>query len=61
MGSIEVPDDRFRYKHVDMVGPVPESYWYKYSFSAFCRTSRWLEVFPMRSVSSEECALAFLQ
>ena len=61
VGKIKVPDDRFTYVHLDVVGPLPESYGYKYLLTTFCRTSRWLECWPMKTASSEECALGFLQ
>ena len=59
--KLRMTGSRTSYIHVDVLGPLPDSYGYKYLFAAFCRTSRWLEVLPMRSASSEECSSAFLQ
>ena len=53
-GFFEVPDQRFSAIHLDVVGPLPESEGMRYLLTTFCRTSRWLEAFPMASASSEQ-------
>ena len=61
IGHFPVPDERFSYIHIDVVGPLPESRGHKYLLSVLDRTSRWLELYPMRSASAAECSEAFLQ
>ena len=61
IGHFPVPDERFSYIHIDVVGPLPESRGYKYLLSVLDRTSHWLELYPMKSASAAECAEAFLQ
>ena len=61
VGKIEVPDERFTFIHLDVVGPLPESEGKKYLLSVLDRTSKWLECFPMANATSEECCKAFLE
>ena len=42
----KVPDERFTFVHLDVVGPLPESSGMKYILSVLDRTSKWLECFP---------------
>ena len=60
-GHFDVPDKRFSTIHLDVVGPLPESEGMRYILAIFCRSSRWLECYPMRSASSAECCKAFLE
>ena len=61
IGHFSVPDQRFSAIHLDVVGPLPESEGQKYLLTVLCRTSRWLEAYPMASASSLECSKAFMQ
>ena len=61
VGLFPVPDQRFSAIHLDVVGPLPPSEGHRYLLTAFCRTSRWLEAFPMKQATAEECSKAFLQ
>ena len=61
VGSFPVPDQRFSVVHLDVVGPLPESDGMKYLLTMLCRTSRWVEAYPMASASSIECCKAFMQ
>ena len=45
---------------VDIVGPLPVSYGYRYLLTAICRTTRNLHAIPLKEASSEEAAQAFL-
>ena len=45
---------------VDVVGPLPESYGYRFLLTAICRTSRNFQAIPMKEASSQEAARAFL-
>ena len=59
-GDFKVPDKRFSHVMVDIVGPLPPSYGYKYLLTAICRMSRFLHAMPLREASSSEAATAFL-
>ena len=59
-GTFKVPDKRFSHVMVDVVGPLPSSYGYRYLLTAICRTTRNLHAIPMKEASSEEAAQAFL-
>ena len=61
VGKIDVPDERFTFIHLDVVGPLPESEGKKYLPSVLDRISKWLECFPMAKATSEECCKAFLE
>ena len=61
IGQFPVPDQRFSHVMVDIVGPMPESYGFKYLLTAICRTTRFLHAWPLREASSSEAATAFLQ
>ena len=59
-GSFNVPDKRFSHVMVDIVGPLPISYGYKYMLTAICRTTRNLHAMPLREASAQEASHAFL-
>ena len=61
VGSFPVPDQRFTAIHLDVVGPLPPSEGHRFLLTILCRTSRWLEAYPMRQATSEECCKAFMQ
>ena len=61
VSAFPVPDQRFSVVHLDVVGPLPTSNGFKYLLTAFCRTSRWLEAYPMKAATSEECCRAFME
>ena len=61
VGDFEVPDKRFKFLHVDIVGPLPESRGKKYLLTIADRCSRWTEAFPLARDSAEEVCDAFLQ
>ena len=56
LGKFEVPDKRFSHVMVDVVGPLPESYGYKYILTAICRTTRFLHAWPLREATASETA-----
>ena len=45
---------------VDIVGPLPSSYGYRFLLTAICRTTRNLQAIPLKEASSKEAAEAFL-
>ena len=54
VGDFPVPDKRFSFIHLDIVGPMPESSGFKYLLTILDRTSQWLEALPLKADSSEE-------
>ena len=61
VGFFPVPDQRFSAIHLDIVGPLPPSNGFRFLLTIFDRTSRWLEAYPLRSATSEECARGFME
>ena len=59
-GEFKVPDRRFSHVLVDIVGPLPDSFGFKYILTAICRTTRFVQAVPLRQASSSEAAVAFL-
>lgn len=57
---MRIPDVPFAHVHVDLVGPLPPCKEYTYLFTVVDRHSRWAEVFPLKSITAQECADAFL-
>ena len=60
MGDFRVPDKRFSHVMVDIVGPLPNSYGYRFLLTAICRSTRNLQAIPLKEASSQEAADAFL-
>jgi hypothetical protein len=56
--EILVPHRRFAHIHVNLVGPLPPSRGHTYLFTLIDRTSRWLEVIPLLSITVADCARA---
>ena len=61
IGDFPVPDRRFQFIHLDIVGPLPESFGHKYLLTIYDRCSRWIEAFALRRDTAEEVSDAFLQ
>ena len=59
--QMPVPDAPFKHIHVDIVGPLPMSQGYTNLLTVIDCFTRWPEVFPMRSVTAEDCARELLQ
>ena len=60
VGNFPVPDKRFSYIHLDIVGPLPASENKKYILTIFDRCSRWTECYPLERGSSDEVCKGFL-
>ena len=61
IGEFPVPDDRFSYIHIDVCGPLPESFGHKFLLTIVDRSTKWLEAYPMKQATVSECCQAFLQ
>ena len=61
VGDFEVPDKRFQFLHLDIVGPLPESRGKKYILTVMDRCSRWIECYPLARDSAEEVCQGFIQ
>ena len=61
VGEFTVPDQRFQFLHLDIVGPLPESQGKKFLLTIVDRCSRWLEAYPLARDSAEEVCQAFIQ
>ena len=59
-GEFKVPGQRFSHVMVDVVGPLPPSYGYRYLLTAICRTTRLLHAMPLKEASASEVSSAFL-
>ena len=59
-GEFRVPDKRFSHVMVDIVGPLPPSYGYKFLLTAICRSSRFLQAIPLQEATASAAATAFL-
>jgi transposase InsO family protein len=55
---IAVPRRRFEHVHVDLVGPVPQSFGFSYLFTVVDRTTRWPEAIPLSSTAAADWAAA---
>ena len=60
IGRFPVPDQRFTGILLDVVGPLPPSEGHRFFLTVFCRTTRWLEAYPMKESTSEACLTAFI-
>ena len=61
IGQFDVPDKRFSFIHLDIVGPLPVSEGYKFLLTIYDRCSRWTEAYPLARDSSEEVCRAFME
>lgn len=58
--NIKIPECRFEHIHIDLVGPLPMSENFSYILTIVDRFSRWPEAYPLKEMSAQTVAKAFV-
>lgn len=60
IGVFPQETERFATIHMDIVGPLPPSEGFQYMLTIIDRFTRWMEVMPLRGITSEEVCGSFM-
>lgn len=57
--KFNIPSTRFKYVHMDIIGPLPDCECFRYCLTLIDRFSRWPEAIPLKNISAQTVCRAF--